>query len=82
MLPDGTASVDLGGATLTSGWGTGTHEELMAVYSVVQTVTANFPEAKRVRLLINGEPAETLAGHIWLGKSLHPMSSLVDAASR
>jgi len=82
MLPDGTAFVDLGGATLTSGWGTGTHEELMAVYSVVQTVTANFPEAKRVRLLINGEPAETLAGHIWLGKSLHPMSSLVDAASR
>jgi hypothetical protein len=53
----------------------------MAVYSDVQTVTAKFPEAKRVRLLINGEPAETLAGHIWLGKSLQPMSSLVDAAS-
>jgi len=82
FLPDGTAFVDLGGATLTQGWGTGTHEELMAVYSVVQTVTANFADVKRVRLLVNGEPAETLAGHIWLGKSLQPMPSLVDAASR
>lgn len=82
MLPDGTAFVDLGGPTLSQGWGTGTHEELMAVYSLVQTVTANFPDAKRVRLLVNGEPAETLAGHVWLGKSLHPMPSLVDAASR
>jgi spore germination protein GerM len=82
MLPDGTAFVDLGGQTLTAGWGTGTHVELMAVYSLVQTVTANFPETKRVRLLINGEPAETLAGHIWLGKSLQPKSELVDPAAR
>lgn len=82
LLPDGTAFVDLGGATLTQGWGTGTHEELMAVYSVVQTVTANFADVKRVRLLLNGEPAETLAGHIWLGKSLQPLPSLVDVAAR
>lgn len=82
LLPDGTAFVDLGGSTLTQGWGTGTHEELMAVYSLVQTVTANFADVKRVRLLVNGEPAETLAGHIWLGKSLQPMPSLVDAGSR
>lgn len=82
MLPDGTAFVDLGGTTLTAGWGTGTHVELMAVYSLVQTVTANFPETKRVRLLINGEPAETLAGHVWLGKSLQPMANLVDPAAR
>jgi spore germination protein GerM len=77
LLPDGTAFVDLGGETLTAGWGTGTHEELMAIYSVVQTVIANFPEAKRVRLLINGEPAETLAGHISLARPLIPMPSLV-----
>ena len=77
LLPDGTAFVDLGGATLTQGWGTGSHEELMAVYAVVQTVTANFPEAKRVRILVNGEPAETLAGHINIARSLAPMPSLV-----
>jgi hypothetical protein len=77
LLPDGTAFVDLGGPTLTTGWGTGSHEELMAVYSIVSTVTTNFPEAKRVRILINGEPAETLAGHVSLRQSLVPMPSLV-----
>lgn len=77
LLPDGTAFVDVGGPTLTQGWGAGSHGELMAVYSVVQTVTANFPEAKRVRLLVNGEPAETLAGHISLSRALVPDVSLV-----
>jgi germination protein M len=77
LLPDGTAFVDLGGATLSQGWGTGSHEELMAVYSVVQTVTTNFPEAKRVRILVNGEPAETLAGHINLSHPLLPMPVFV-----
>jgi hypothetical protein len=77
LLPDGTAFVDLGGLTLTNGWGTGSHEELMAVYSIVSTVTTNFPEARRVRILINGEPAETLAGHISLRQALTPMPSLV-----
>jgi Sporulation and spore germination len=77
LLPDGTAFVDLGGPTLAGGWGTGTHRELMAIYSVVQTVTANFPEAKRVRILINDEPAETMAGHVSLAHALTPMPSLV-----
>lgn len=77
LLPDGTAFVDLGGPTLTQGWGTGSHEELMAVYAVVQTVTSNFPEARRVRILVNGEPAETLAGHINIARSLSPMPSLI-----
>lgn len=77
LLPDGTAFVDLGGPTLTQGWGTGSHEELMAVYSVVQTVTTDFPEAKRVRILVNGEPAETLAGHVNLQHALTPMPAFV-----
>jgi hypothetical protein len=77
LLPDGTAFVDLGGPTLTSGWGTGSHEELMAVYSIVSTVITNFPEAKRVRILVNGEPADTLAGHVSLRQALVPMPSLV-----
>ena len=77
LLPDGTAFVDLGGTTLSHGWGTGSHEELMAVYSVVQTVTTNFPEAKRVRILVNDEPAETLAGHVSLSRALAPMPVFV-----
>jgi spore germination protein GerM len=77
LLPDGTAFVDLGGPTLTQGWGTGSHEELMAIYSIVSTVTTNFPAVKRVRILVNGQVAETLAGHISLRQALKPMPSLV-----
>jgi hypothetical protein len=77
LLPDGTAFVDLGGPTLEQGWGTGSHEELMAVYSVVQTVTTNFPEAKRVRILINDAPAETLAGHVNLSRALLPSATYI-----
>ncbi len=78
-LPDGTVIVDLGGATLTAGWSTGTHQELMAIYSLVQTVVANFPDARRVRILVNGTPAETLGGHISLAHSLVPNPSVVSA---
>ncbi|MEA2163239.1 MAG: hypothetical protein QOK37_1366 [Thermoanaerobaculia bacterium] len=77
LLPDGTAFVDLGGPTLTNGWPTGSHEELMAVYSVVQTVVTDFPTVGRVRILINGEPAETLAGHVNLEHALTPMPAYV-----
>jgi hypothetical protein len=82
LLPGGTVIIDLGGATLTQGWGTGSHQELMAVYSLVQTVASNFAEARSVRVLINGSPAETLAGHVSLGKSFAPVPALVDPRSR
>jgi spore germination protein GerM len=82
LLPGGTVIVDLGGNTLTQGWGTGSHQELMSVYSLVQTVTANFIDARRVRVLINGTPAETLAGHISLAKSLTPLPGVVEPTSR
>ncbi len=77
LLPDGTVLIDLGGPTLSEGWGTGSHQELMAIYSTVQTVVANFPETRRVRFLLNGTPAETLGGHVSLARSISPMPSLV-----
>lgn len=82
LLPEGTVVVDLGGKTLTEGWGTGSHQELMAIYSLVQSVTTNFADAKRVRIVVNGTPAETLAGHVSLAKSLGPVPSLVDPRAR
>lgn len=82
LLPGGTVIVDLGGTTLTQGWGTGSHQELMALYSLAQTLTANFADARRVRVLVNGTPAETLAGHISLAKSLTPPPGVVEPASR
>jgi len=82
LLPGGTVIVDLGGTTLTQGWGTGSHQELMAVYSLAQTVSANFTEGRRVRVLVNGSPTETLAGHVSLLKSVEPMPVLVDPRFR
>jgi hypothetical protein len=54
----------------------------MSVFSLVQTLTANFADARRVRVLINGAPAETLAGHVSLAKSLEPFPGLVEPSSR
>lgn len=82
LLPGGTVIVDLGGATLTQGWGTGSHQELMSLYSLVHTLTANFADARRVRVLVNGTPAETLAGHVSVAKSLEPFPGLVEPTSR
>jgi spore germination protein GerM len=79
LLPEGTAIVDLGGETLTQGWGTGSHQELMALYSVVQTAVTNIPEVKRVRFLVNGSPAETLGGHVSLARSIAPPPATVAA---
>ena len=82
LLPGGTVIVDLGGTTLTQGWGTGTHQELMSLYSLAHSLTANFADARRVRVLINGTPAETLGGHVSLAKSIPPLPTVVEPASR
>ncbi len=41
-----------------------TRAELLAVYSLVNSLTVNIPEIETVRILINGDDADTLAGHI------------------
>ena len=82
LLPGGTVIVDLGGPTLSQGWGTGSHQELMAVASLTQTVTVNFADARRVRIVLNGAPAETLGGHVALARSFEPDPTRVEPASR
>ncbi len=77
LLPEGTAIVDVGGATLAAGWNTGSHAEMMALHAVAHTVAANFRSARRVRLLVNGQPAETLGGHIRIDHPFVPDSSLL-----
>ncbi len=77
LLADGTAVVDLGGPTLAAGWNTGSHTEMMAVFSIVQTLTANFDSVKRVRIVVNGQPAQTLGGHIDIDRPLTPLPSLM-----
>lgn len=44
--------------------GGGSAEELLTVYSLVNSITASFPEVARVRLTIDGKGADTLHGHV------------------
>jgi len=49
----------------------GVLEELATIYSITNTVTENVPGIKRVRILVEGEERETLAGHISLSRDLY-----------
>ena len=52
-------------------------EELLAVYSLVNTVAQNVPEVHQVRILLDGREAQTLAGHIDLSRSFVKRTDLV-----
>jgi spore germination protein GerM len=65
------AVVDLGNE-IVEGLPGGSHAELLAVYSMVDTIAVNFPTIRRVTFLIDGEPASTLKGHLDLREPLVP----------
>ncbi len=67
LLGDGEAVVDF---ALDSGLTFGSDEELTIVASLVDTILQNVADTSRVRILINGEPAETLGGHVDLTRPL------------
>jgi len=72
----GTAYVDLSSArqngATASAW-----EELLAIYSMVNTLMQNFEEIKQVRFLLEGKEAQTLAGHIDLSRKFDKRMDLV-----
>jgi spore germination protein GerM len=63
------AGVALGGSTA----------ELLSVYSVVNSITANFPAVKRVQLLLDDRPVVTFAGHVDVSRPLPPDMTFVAA---
>jgi spore germination protein GerM len=63
ILPDGTAIADFSDA-LASETPSGILSEQVAVQSVAQTLAANVPTLRRLKILIRGQEAETLAGHV------------------
>ena len=66
-IDNGLAVVDLSQEAVRidrGSWG-----EALVVWSVVNTLT-KFPEVEAVRILIEGQPAETLAGHFDLSRPL------------
>ncbi len=53
-------------------WSAGSHEEDAAVQALAVSVAKNMPAVTRVVLLVSGEPAETLAGHVDLSHPIAP----------
>ena len=55
----------------------GSSAEMMTVYSVVNTLSLNFPQIKRVQILIDGKPIETITGHLSLSLPVSPKPELI-----
>jgi spore germination protein GerM len=76
----GVAYVDLSKEVLENRVG-GAESELLSVYSVVNSVTANFPAVRRVQILVEDRPAVTLAGHVDLSRPLTADMTLLAPAA-
>jgi spore germination protein GerM len=55
----------------------GSEAELITVYSVVNSLTVNFPAIKRVQILVEDKPRPTLWGHVDLTRPLPPDMTLL-----
>jgi spore germination protein GerM len=67
LMPAGLVVLDL---AVDSGLSFGSAEELSIVASLVDTVLQNVANTERVGILVNGEPAESLGGHVDLTRPL------------
>lgn len=70
LLEDGTAWADLSAGIL--GHADGTTRELLMLYSIVDTLALNISQIKRVGILVEGQPHQTLDGHIDVSKPIAP----------
>ena len=68
--------VDLDPAIRTAHPG-GTMQELMTVYTIVNAVLTNLPDLQEVQILIGGQEADTLAGHVDLRRPLRKNEVLI-----
>ena len=75
---DGTVFVDF---TLPSeGVGMGSTEEILALYSVVNTLVLDDERTQRVVILLNGRQRDTLAGHVDTSRPLAARRDLIREA--
>jgi len=78
IQPDGTAVADFSDE-ITMGMPSGILSEQLAVQSIAQTLGANVAGIKLLKILVHGQEAETLAGHLDL-YGLFPVPSSIAAA--
>jgi spore germination protein GerM len=76
VLDNGVAYLDFTG-DLADGIGGGSMQELLTIYAIIDSVALNVDEIKRIGILIEGEPVETLNGHVDLRRPLPPDRSLI-----
>lgn len=55
----------------------GSSAEMMTIYSIVNSLAYNFPQIKRVQILIEGKPIETIKGHLSLKTPISPKPDLI-----
>jgi len=76
LVADGTAYIDFSQAFVDGHVG-GSSGEIDTVFSLVNTLAFNFPEIKRVKILVEGEERATLQQHLDLSRAFLPDMSLV-----
>jgi len=55
----------------------GSSTEIMTIYSIVNTLTTNIKDVRMVRIIQEGSPLITIAGHIDCNKTFYPDLTLV-----
>jgi len=55
----------------------GSSAEIMTVYSIVNSLSVNFPQIRRVQILIDGKPIATIVGHLSLEQPVSPKPDLI-----
>ena len=66
---NGVAWADFSGE-LATGLKGGSSDELLTVYAIVDSLTSNVPQIKRVGVLVGGKERDTLAGHVDIRRPL------------
>jgi spore germination protein GerM len=77
VTADGLVYVDLDAPPKQTRPPWGSKREMLAVYSLVNTVLLNIPEVDAVVLLWNGQQTTTFAGHLDTSRPLRPNRTLV-----
>jgi spore germination protein GerM len=62
LTPDGTAFLDISNQAIPD-VNPGIASECLVVYSIVDSLAANIPAVKKVKILVQGQDVETLNGH-------------------
>ncbi|HUI43924.1 MAG TPA: GerMN domain-containing protein [Terriglobia bacterium] len=79
LTADGTAYLDLSASSL-GDFNAGIESETLALYAVVDSLTANLPEVKRVQFLVEGQEVDTLDGHADLSAAYAPNPAWIASA--